>query len=156
MIVLLLAGALGWQFATERDPLGQPVYVAAVTPDPARPFVAMKYSCGGIVGVELQFNLGDVRYAGAAFSTGDPPFETVRFTFPEGQYDTTAKRAPITEGIGTYEVKGSEAAFLAGLLKDSETVTIQRGQISFTFPLNGARFAIEEVVSVCPFKYQPS
>ncbi len=156
MIDILLAAALGWQFATERDPLGQPVYVATVTPDPARPLVGVRYSWGGIVGVELQFNLGDVRYAGAAFSTGDPPFETVRFTFPEGQYDTTAKRAPITEGIGTYEVKGSEAAFLASLLKDSETVTIQRGQISFTFPLNGARFAIEEVVSVCPFKYQPS
>lgn len=155
MIDLLLAAALGWQFATERDPLGQPVYVAAVTPDPARPFVGVRYSCGGIVGVELQFNLGELRYAGAAFSTGDPPFETVRFTFPEGKYDTTAKRSPITEGIGTYEVKGSEAAFLAGLLKDSETVTIQRGQISFTFPLDGARFAIEEVVSVCPFKYQP-
>ena len=154
MISFLLAGAMAWQFATERDPLGQPVYVAAVAPDPARPFVAMKYSCGGIVGVELQFNLGDARYAASAFSTGEPPFETVRFTFPEGQYDTTAKRAPITEGIGTYEVKGSEAAFLAGLLKDSDKVTIQRGPNTFTFPLDGAQFAIAEVASACPFKYE--
>jgi hypothetical protein len=154
MISLLLAGAVAWQFQTEFDPLGQPVYVAAVTPDPARPYVGVKYSCGGIVGVELQFNLGDARYAASAFSTGDPPIETVRFTFPEGKYDTTAKRAPITEGIGTYEVKGSEAAFLASLLKDSDKVTIGRGPVSFTFPLDGARFAIEEVVTACPFKYR--
>jgi hypothetical protein len=153
MIDILLAGAMAWQFVTERDPLGLPVYVAAVRPDPARPYVGVKYSCGGIIGVELQFNLGDARYSASAFSAGEPPFETVRFAFPEGQYDSTAKRAPITEGIGTYEVKGSEAAFLAGLLKDSDKVTIQRGSNSFTFPLDGARFAIDEVVSACPFKY---
>jgi hypothetical protein len=151
---LIFAAAIvgGWQVGTARDPLGQPVYVASVTPDSSRPYVQLKFSCGGIVGVELQFNLGEVKYAGA-FSTGEPAFENVQFAFPEGKYDTVARRAPITEGIGAFEIKGSEAAFLAGLLKDSEQVTVRRGKVAFTFPLSGARFAIDEVMSSCPFKY---
>ncbi len=153
MLALTLAAALGWQFATTADPLGQPVYVASVTPDAARPFVSLKYACGGIVGVVLQFNLGDVKYASMQFSTKEPEFESVRFAFLEGNYDTTAKRAPITDGLATYEIKGSEAAFVASLLKDSDRVTITRGTVSHFFPLTGARFAIDEVISACPFKY---
>ena len=153
---LIIAAAIGggWQFETANDPLGQPVYVASVTPDAGRPYVNLTFSCGGIVGVVLQFNLGEIRYAGAAFPRREPEFEDVRFSFAEGKYDTTAKRAPITDGIATYEIKGSEAAFVAGLLKDSESVVVSRDDISFTFPLAGARFAIDEVISACPFKYR--
>ncbi|MBL9099183.1 MAG: hypothetical protein JNK07_19805 [Alphaproteobacteria bacterium] len=152
-MILFFTAALLWQFQTASDPLGQPVYVASIAPDAARPFVHLKYSCGGIVGVELQFNLGEMQYAGAAFSRAAPEFEDVRFTFAEGKYDTAAKRAPITDGIATYEIKGSEAAFVAGLFKDSESVSVSRGSADFTFPLAGARFAIDEVMSACPFKY---
>lgn len=154
MLVFLLASAGGWHFETLRDPLGQPVYVASVAPDAARPFVHLKYSCGGIVGVELQFNLGEMQYAEPDFSRAAPAFENVRFAFPEGNYDTTAKRAPITDGIATYEIKGSEAAFVASLLKDSDNVVVSRKNVSFSFPLSGARFAIDEVLSACPFKYR--
>lgn len=150
LLAAAVAGA--WQVDTLRDPLGQPVYVASVTPDASRPYVQLKYSCGGIVGVELQFNLGEVKYSGV-FSTGEPPQEDVHFTFPEGKYDTLARRAPLTEGIGAFEIKGSEAAFVAGLLKDSERVTVARHNVSVTFPLSGARLAIDEVMDACPFKY---
>jgi hypothetical protein len=154
MIDVLLAAALAsWQFQTVHDPLGQPVYVASIAPDAARPHVALSYSCGGIVGVVLQFNLGELRYAGAQLSPKEPAWEDVRFAFPEGNYDTAAKRAPITDGIATYEIKGSEAAFVAGLFKDSDSVKVSRGKVSFTFPLAGARFAIDEVMNACPFKY---
>jgi hypothetical protein len=150
-MILVLTAALVWQFQTASDPLGQPVYVASVAPDAARPFVHLKFSCGGIVGVELQFNLGEMP---GAISNEDPEFEDVRFTFLEGKYDTAAKRAPITDGIATYEIKGSEAAFVAGLFKDSEAVAVSRGEAAFTFPLAGARFAIDEVMGACPFKYR--
>jgi hypothetical protein len=154
MIDVVLAAALAtWQFQTRHDPLGQPVYVASVAPDAARPYVQLSYSCGGIVGVVLQFNLGELRYAGMQLSPKEPEWEDVRFAFPEGDYDTAAKRAPITDGIATYEIKGSEAAFVAGLLKNSDSVAISREKVSFTFPLTGARFAIDEVMSACPFKY---
>jgi len=154
--ILMFAAAVagGWQFETQRDPLGQPVYVAGVVPDGGRPSVALGYSCGGIVGVVLQFNLGDVRYAGMQFSTRDPDEEDVRFAFPEGSYNSTAKRAAITDGLGTYEIKGSEAAFLVGLMKDSERVEITRGDISYTFPLTGAREALDQVLTSCPFRYR--
>lgn len=143
--------AAAWQFATEHDPLGQPVYVARVAPDAARPFVSLKYVCGGVAGVTLQFNLGTMA---KDFSTKEPGFEDVRFEFPEGKYDSAARRAPLTDGIDTFEIKGSEAAFIAGLMSDSDAVTVSRGGASFTFPLSGARFAIGEVKSACPFKYQ--
>jgi hypothetical protein len=151
LMIAALAGS--WQFATEQDPMGKPVYVASVAPDEARPEVGLRFSCGGVVGVVLQFNLGDMEYAGAQYSTDEPADEEVRFSFPEGRYDSAAKRAPITDGLGTYEIKGSEAAFLVGLMKDSESVEVSRGDVSFAFPLAGARFAIDEVLSACPFKY---
>lgn len=154
MLLFVLVAALiepaSWQFQTERDPLGQAVYVARVAPDEARPFVSLKFECGGVAGVTLQFNLGTMA---SDFSTKEPGFEDVRFEFPEGKYDSAAQRAPLTDGIDTFEIKGSEAAFIAGLLADSDAVTVSRGGSSFTFPLANARFAIGEVKSACPFKY---
>ena len=152
LIVLALSAA--WHMETERDPLGQSVYVAAVEPDDTRPEVGLKFSCGGVVGVVLQFNLGETEHTPDQFSTSEPSSENVHFEFPEGKYDSTAKRAPITDGLGTYEIKGSEAAFIAGLMKDSDQVSISRGGATYTFPLGGAALAIGEVVDACPFKYQ--
>lgn len=152
--VLIIAALGGWSFATEPDPLGNPVYTASVAPDEARPSVGIRFSCGGVVGVVLQFNLGEVEYEGPQFSTDEPEWEDVTFVFPEGRYDSTAKRAPITDGLATYEIKGSEAAFLVGLMKDSESVAVSRGEAAFTFPLSGARGAIDQVLSECPFKYK--
>jgi hypothetical protein len=151
MLLLLAAlSASGWQFDTVRDPLGQPVYVASIAPDAARPFVHLTYACGGIVGVELQFNLGEMP---AVVSNDEPEFEHVRFGFAEGNYDTVARRAPITEGLGTFEIKGSEAHFVASLLKDSDGVQVSRNGAAVAFTLLGARIAIDEVMSACPFKY---
>ena len=141
---------MAWQFATEQDPLGQPVYVAQIAPDQVR---SLRFLCGGITGVVLQFNLGETEYGSDAFSIAEPKPEQVRFHFVEGNYDSTAQRAPIADGMGTYEIKGSEAAFVAGLMKDSDAVTVTRGDVSFRFPLDGARFAIDEVVSACPYQY---
>ena len=156
MLSLVFAAAVagGWQFETQRDPLGQAVYVAEVVPDAGRPSVALRFLCGGMTGVVLQFNLGEVQYAGSQFSPREPDFEDVQFDFEEGPYKTTAKRAPITDGIGTYEIKGSEAAFVADLLKTVGSVAIKRELVAYTFPLDGAAAAIEEVVSACPFKYR--
>lgn len=153
---LIFAAAIagGWHFETARDPLGQPVYVAEIVPDAERPHVALRFQCGGMTGVVLQFNLGEVQYAGSQFSPREPEWEDVRFEFEEGPYKTTAKRAPITDGIGTYEIKGSEAAFVADLLKTVGSVSIKRQLVAFTFPLDGAATAIGEVVSACPFKYR--
>lgn len=153
MITLVLVAALSaasWQFQTTADPLGQPVYVAEVAPDAERPFVSLKYACGGVTGVVLQFNLGTMA---SDFSTKEPGFEDVRFTFAEGKYDSAAQRAPLTDGIDTFEIKGSEAAFIAGLFADSDAVTVSHAGASFAFPLTGARFAIGEVKNACPFKY---
>lgn len=155
MFGALIVAAFGaWAFATERDPMGQPVYVASVAPDAERPAVGLRFLCGGVTGVVLQFNLGEVEYEGSQFSTDEPEFEDVKFAFLEGTYDSTAKRAPIVDGLATYEIKGSEAAFVVGLMKDSERVTVSRGEASYSFSLSGARGAIDEVILACPFKYQ--
>lgn len=153
LIVAAAFAAGGWQFETARDPLGQPVYVAFVAPDPGRPDVALRFLCGGVTGVVLQFNLGETVHDKAQFSTDEPPAEDVRFAFAEGNYDSVARRAPIADGLGTYEIKGSEAAFVIGLMRDSESVLVSRGDTSFAFPLAGAQGAIDEVMSSCPFKY---
>ena len=156
MIAFFIAAAAfssAWQFETESDPLGQKVYVASVAPEAERPHVALRFLCGGVTGVVLQFNLGDVETDGPQYSTDEPGEESVRFSFIEGNYDTNAKRAPITDGLGTFEIKGSEAAFIAGLLRESDRVSVQRGDVSFSFPLDGANGAIGEVLSTCPYKY---
>lgn len=141
---------MAWQFATERDPLGQSVYVAEIAPDETR---SLRYLCGGVTGVVLQFNLGETEHGPGAFSAAEPKPEEVQFSFLEGAYDTLAARAPIADGLGTYEIKGSEAAFVAGLFKDSDAVTVKRGNVSFQFSLAGAQGAIGEAMNACPFKY---
>ncbi len=148
MLSFLLA--LSWQVATLSDPLGRPVYVAEVAPDSAR---SLRFLCGGITGVVLQFNLGRITPSDDAFSLNDPTPENVRFTFAEGNYDTTAVRAPITEGIGTYEIKGEEAIFVLSLMRDSEQVEVQHAGGAAAFPLTGARAAIDETRANCPYKY---
>lgn len=152
-LALLVAASIGWQFAASQDPLGQSVYVAALVPDEARPHVGLRFSCGGIVGVQLTFNLGELTYSDKQLSDVEPEWEDVRFLFGEGPYDTTAKRAPITEGIGTYEIKGSDAAFVAGLLQSGGQVEIIHDDAKASFSLDGAGLAIGEVIEACPFKY---
>lgn len=142
--------ALSWQVATLSDPLGRPVFVAEVVPDSAR---SLRFLCGGVTGVVLQFNLGRITPSEDAFSLADPEPEAVRFTFAEGSYDTTAVRAPITDGIGTYEIKGEEAVFVLSLMRDSEQVDVLHAGASATFPLDGARAAIDETRTQCPYKY---
>lgn len=148
MLSILLA--LSWQVATVSDPLGRPVYVAQVAPDSAR---SLRFLCGGITGVVLQFNLGRITPSRDAFSLNEPAPEEVRFAFAEGNYDTTAVRAPITEGIGTYEIKGEEAIFVLSLMRDSERVEVQHAGGTADFPLTGARAAINETRAACPYKY---
>lgn len=148
MLSILLA--LSWQVATLSDPLGRPVYVAEVAPDSSR---SLRFLCGGITGVVLQFNLGRITPTGDAFSTDEPAPENVRFTFAEGNYDTTAFRAPIVDGIGTYEIKGEEAIFVLSLMRDSESVEVSHGDAAATFTLIGARAAIDETRAQCPYKY---
>ncbi len=125
--------------------MGQPVYTAEIP--------GLTFSCGGMVGVVLQFNLGDVNYGDKRYSPAEPEWEDVRFIFAEGPYDTTAKRAPITDGIGTYEIKGSDAAFIAGLFQSGGSVTIKHDDALADFSLDGAGLAIGRVLEACPFKY---
>src|SRR6185503_6800905 len=81
VIVAALGGSGGaWHYETTHDPLGQTVHVAEITPDEARPFVAMRLMCGGISGVSLQVNLGEMQSqsmnasaAGLSFKIGDAP-----------------------------------------------------------------------------------
>lgn len=151
--IILAAAAFasggGWHYDTTHDPLGQTVHVAEVAPDQARPFVAMRLMCGGMTGVVLQVNLGQMQYAsmtgaGArslAFNVGSAP-----------AYSAEAAVAPVVDGVGTYEIKGSEAGNIAHMLMQGESVTVHQGDASFTFPLSGASLAIGEVISNCPFK----
>jgi len=145
LLIFAAAFAGGWHFGTERDPLGQPVYVAEVAPDRARPHIALRFSCGGLAGVVFQFNTGDMRLAGMS---GAPATEGVRFDFDGRGYETTARRAAIADGIGTFEIKGSEAFHVAGLMQQSGSVSVG----GVTFPLDGAHAAIGEVLDACPFK----
>jgi hypothetical protein len=148
MLSILLS--LSWQVATLSDPLGRPVYVAEVAPDRVQ---SLRFLCGGMAGVVLQFNLGRLEASPDAFSLADPTPEAVRFQFAEGNYDTTAVRAPITDGIGTYEIKGEEAVFVLSLMRDSERVEVQHDGAAAAFPLTGARAAIDETRAQCPYKY---
>jgi len=149
VVAALGAGSGAWHYETANDPLGQTVHIAEVSPDEARPFVAMRLMCGGISGVSLQVNLGQMQYAsmtsvsprGLSFNVGDAP-----------AYSASAAMAPITDGVGTYEIKGSEAGNVAHLLMQGESVTVHQGDASFTFPLMGASLAIGEVIANCPFK----
>ena len=145
MMAAALASSGAWTYETARDPLGQSVYVAEIAPDAARPYVAIRLMCGGIAGVVLQVNLGQMQTvapaSGLSFDVGDAP-----------AYSTAASLAPITDGVGTYEIKGSEAGNVAHLLMQGESVTVHQGEASFTFPLGGASLAIGEVIANCSYK----
>ena len=51
---------------------------------------------------------------------------------------TTAKRAPLTDGMGTYEIKGGDAMFIAKLIKAGGEVTIAHNGQSQRFRTEGA------------------
>ena len=153
LALLGLLAASGWQFETRTDPIGQTVYVAELVAPADQAGTQLRFSCGGIIGVELQFNLGQTGYASGAFSTDDPPWEDVKFTFAEGEYPTTAKRAPLTDGVGTYEIKGGDAMFIAKLIKAGGEVTISHDGHSARFMLEGAADPVTQVIEQCPFKY---
>lgn len=155
-VTLLMAASLsapGWQFETISDPLGHPVYVASSIRHAEAPQAFLKFSCGGIVGVELQYNLGHAAFSGNDFSTDDPKWEDVSFIFPEGPYPTTAKVAPLTDGVGTFEIKGGDAMFIAKLFRSGGNVKIIQGVQEATFSLEGASGPVTEVIEQCPFKY---
>ena len=149
MLAAALGGTAGWHYATTHDPLVQTVHVAEIAPDRARPYVALRLMCGGISGVVLQVNLGQMQYAsmsaapasGLSFDVGDAP-----------GYSTAAALAPITDGVGTYEIKGSEAGNVAHLLMRGDAVIVRQGSAAQSFPLDGAAAAIGEVIANCPFK----
>lgn len=149
MIAAALAGGDTWHYDTARDPLGQTVHVAEIVPDAARPYIALRLMCGGIAGVAIQVNLGQMQYASMARA----PASGINFDV-EGApaYATAASFAPITDGVGTYEIKGSEAGNVAHLLMRGDAVTVHQGDASQTFSLSGAAAAIGEVISNCPFK----
>ena len=155
-LALLTTAALaasGWYFQSAADPLGHAIYVAEMARYADLPQAQLKFSCGGIIGVELQFNLGQTRFDSADYSTDDPAWEDVRFVFAEGDYPATAKRAPLTEGVGTYEIKGGDAMFIAKLLKAGGEVTVEHSGQSLRFGLEGAAVPITQVIEQCPFWY---
>ena len=116
MTAALLAAA-PWRFDVQTDPLGQSVYVAEVAGSEDLPQAFLRFSCGGMPGVLLQFNLGQAAHEDSDFRADDPAWEDVTFLFPEGEYPTATKRAAIADGIGTFEIKGSEAMFIARQFK---------------------------------------
>src|SRR6185503_6498164 len=95
-----------WKYESQTDPLGQTVHVAQIAPEEARPFVAMRLMCGGISGVMLQVNLGEMQ---SALMTS--PVVGLSFSFNSDVADCSAAAsiAPVVDGVGTYEIKGSEA-----------------------------------------------
>lgn len=154
--LLLTAATLAaatWRFDIQTDPLGQSVYVAETIGSENLPQALIRFSCGGLPGVLLQFNLGQARFDGEDFSLDDPAWEDVTFTFPEGDYPTTTKRAALADGVGTFEIKGNEAMFIARQLKAGGEVTITHAQRSARFLLDGAAGPIAEAIDACPFKY---
>jgi|GEM_PF-2277296 len=153
MTAALLAAA-PWRFDVQTDPLGQSVYVAEVAGSEDLPQAFLRFSCGGMPGVLLQFNLGQAAQDGSDFGTDDPSWEDVTFLFPEGEYPTATKRAAIADGIGTFEIKGSEAMFIARQFKAGGEVTLRQGAQSTRFTLEDAAGPISEVIASCPFKYE--
>lgn len=143
-----------WRFDVQSDPLGQSVYVAEARSSEELPQAFLRFSCGGIPGVLLQFNLGQALQDGADFRHGDPAWEDVTFVFPEGEYPAATKRAAIADGIGTFEIKGSEAMFIARQFKAGGELTVKQGAQSARFHLDEAAGPISEVIASCPFKYE--
>ncbi len=145
MIAVALAGSGTWHYDTARDPLGQTVNVAEIVPDAARPYIALRLMCGGIAGVAIQVNLGQMQ---ASPERGEMSF-AIEGARP---YATAASLAPITDGVGTYEIKGSEAGNVAHLLMKGENVTVRQGAASETFSLSGAAAAIGQVITNCSYR----
>lgn len=155
-LVVLAAAALkisSWQYSTHVDPLGQTVYIAESLAQAEAPRLQLRFSCGGIVGVELQYNLGQASFSERDFSLEEPAWEDVSFAFPEGPYPTTSKKAPLTDGIGTFEIKGGDAMFIANLFRSGGSVDITHGDQQARFSLEGASVPITQVIESCPFKY---
>lgn len=146
--------AATWRFDVQTDPLGQNVYVAESAGSAELPLAFLRFSCGGMPGVLLQFNLGQAAQDSSDFGTDDPSWEDVTFVFPEGAYPTATKRAAIADGIGTFEIKGSEAMFIVRQLKAGGELTLQQGVLSTRFTLDDAAGPISEVIASCPFKYE--
>lgn len=154
--LLFLAAAVAatsWRFDVQTDPLGQNVYVAQASVSEELPQAQLKFSCGGIIGVELQFNLGQASFSGKDFSIEDPAWEDVTFVFPEGPYPTTTRQAPLTDGVGTFEIKGNDAMFIARLFRSGGEVSVEHNTQTARFLLDGAAGPIGEVIDACPFKY---
>ena len=101
----------------------------------------------------MQYNLGQPSFSERDFSTEEPEWEDVSFEFPEGSYPTTAKKAPLTDGVGTFEIKGSDAMFIATLFRSGGSVGITHGIEHAHFSLDGASDPITQVIESCPFKY---
>lgn len=154
MTAAALAAGAPWRFDVQTDPLGQSVYVAEAAGSEDLPQAFLRFSCGGMPGVLLQFNLGQAAHDGSDFAAGDPAWEDVTFLFPEGAYPTATKRAAVADGIGTFEIKGSEAMFIARQLRSGGEVTLQQGALSTRFRLDDAAGPISEVIASCPFKYE--
>ena len=147
LMIVALAGGGGaaWRYTSAHDPLGQTVHIAEIVPDAARPYVALRLFCGGIAGVSLQVNLGQMQVAA---NGGE-----LVFSVDNGAaYTTPATLAPITDGVGTFEIKGSEAGSVAQLLLHGAAVSVREGEASVTFVLSGAAAAIGEVIARCPYK----
>jgi hypothetical protein len=156
MIRILMATAAAafampgsWHYEATHDALGQTVHVAEIVPNAARPYVAMRVMCGGLAGISLQVNLGQMQFASmAAAPAGGLTFEIAK----SPAYSAAAAMAPLTDGVGTYEIKGSEAGDVAHLLMRGDAVTVRQGRVSATFPLAGAAGAIGELIANCPLK----
>ena len=143
-----LAMAGSWHYEATHDALGQTVHVAEIVPDAARPYVAMRVMCGGLAGISLQVNLGEMQSASMTAPAGGLTFEIAK----SPAYSAAAAMAPLTDGVGTYEIKGSEAGDVAHLLMRGDEVTVRQGAVSATFPLAGAAGAIGELIANCPLK----
>jgi hypothetical protein len=146
--------ASSWHFDVQSDPLGQNVYVAEATGSEDLPQAFLRFSCGGMPGVLLQLNLGQALQDGGDFRADDPAWEDVTFVFPEGEYAAATKRAAIADGIGTFEIKGSEAMFIARQFKAGGELIVRQSVHSARFMLDEAAGPISEVIASCPFKYE--
>ena len=153
MLAATTLSVSGWQYLTHVDPIGQTVHVAEFISNDNALSSQLRFSCGGIVGVELQFNLGHSNFDSSDLANEEPEWEDVSFEFAEGPYPTTAKRAPLTDGVGTFEIKGGDAMFIAKLLRSGGSVVITHGDQQAGFSLVGASAPISQTIDACPFKY---
>jgi hypothetical protein len=155
-VLLMTAAALAaatWRFDVQTDPLGQSVYVAEATGSQELPQALIRFSCGGMPGVLLQFNLGQAGFEEQDFGNDDPAWEEVTFAFPAATYPAPAKRAALADGVGTFEIKGTDAIAIVRQLTGGGEMTVTHNLQSARFVLDGAAGPISEVIASCPFKY---